>query len=118
MSKFESNWKEFQKYNKESWNSFTTKCANVPWYIWVLQIVYLVTLFGGMILSIEYMTAWMDTVSCGHGPGEYRCLARGELIFWGWMFGTIAGMFLYRYIFSTSMSYVLSKLNLLPDEPE
>jgi len=103
-------WKQALKDTPEYIKNGLIYMFSLPLWMWVTQIIYLVTLFGGMYLSIDAMITWMDTVSCAHGPGEYQCLARGELIFWGWMFGTITAMFLYRSAFSWVASRVLRSM--------
>lgn len=101
-------WKEFKAQTLEAWTDFYFRWAYAPAWQWVTQITYLVTLFGGMYLSLAALVEWADTV-----PKEE--VAKGELIFWLWMFGTVAFMFIWRTVYSNIAFYVLHKLNLIDD---
>jgi len=105
---FISAWKEVPSYLYDA--SITLWATPLWWKI--TTIIYLVTLFGGMWFSITAMIAWMDSLSANVAY-EYNPL--DELIFWGWMFGTIAGMFVYREIFSRVASKVLLFLNCIEE---
>jgi hypothetical protein len=95
------------------WNGCVTIWATPLW--WKIEtIIYLVTLFGGMWFSIDSMITWMDALS---DNAEYVYDPLHELIFWGWMFGTIAGMFLYRVIFISVSTKILLLLGCI-DENE
>lgn len=113
MSDNRFTWKEFMEAWAEVpdhiWNGCVTVWATPLWWK-IATIIYLVTLFGGMWFSIDSMIAWMDALNEG---GEYVYQPLDELIFWGWMFGTIAGMFLYRVIFLRVSTKILIMLKCI-----
>ena len=83
---------------------------HTPLWWKIANVIYLATLFGGIYFSIHYMIAWMDGLSSGD---KYVYEPLHELIFWGWMFGTIGGMFLYRELFEKISTYILHKLGYI-----
>jgi hypothetical protein len=106
-------WKEFA----DAWKQVPSSLYNTGITLWatplwwkIATIIYLVTLFGGMWFSIDSMIAWMDSLNTGD---EYKYEPLHELIFWGWMFGTIAGMFIYRVIFERIATKVLLLLGCI-----
>jgi hypothetical protein len=116
MSDNRFTWKEFA----DAWKQVPSMLYNTSITIWatplwwkIATIIYLVTLFGGMWFSIDSMLAWMDTLN---GDSEYVYNPLHELIFWGWMFGTIAGMFLYRVIFIRISTKILILLNCIDED--
>jgi len=94
------------------YNTSITLWATPLWWK-IVTVIYLVTLFGGMWFSIDSMIAWMDNLSAG---SDYEYKPVHELIFWGWMFGTIAGMFLYRVIFLNISTKILIMLNCIDED--
>ena len=106
MSKY--SWKQAIKDTPEYIKNGLIYMFSLPLWMWVTQIIYLVTLFGGLYLSVDAMITWMDSLGVEGVKYEYDPLH--ELIFWGWMFGTITGMFLYRSAFSWAAGHVLSSM--------
>jgi hypothetical protein len=113
MSDNRFTWKEFI----DAWKQVPSMLYNTSITIWatplwwkIATIIYLVTLCGGVWFSIDAMIAWMDNLNTGD---KYEYQAWHELVFWGWMFGTIAGTFLYRAIFIRISTKILIMLKCI-----
>lgn len=117
MSDNRFTWKEFADVWKQVpshlYNTALTIWATPTWWK-IATITYLVTLFGGLWLSINGMIAYMDGLSVEGQKYEYDPIH--ELIFWGWMFGTIAGMFVYRAIFERISTKILLLLGCIDED--
>ena len=112
--------------NRFTLKEFMEAWAEIPDHIWngciavwitplwwkITQIIYMVTLFGAVWFSLDAMIIWMDNLNTS---GDYKYEAIHELIFWSWMFGTIAGIFVYRIIFNRIASKVLRILNCIDE---
>jgi hypothetical protein len=116
MSDNRLTWKEFA----DAWKQVPSHLYNTALTIWatplwwkIAQTIFLVTLFGGMWFSIDSMIAYMDGLSAGDAY-EYKPVH--ELIFWGWLFGTIAGMFIYRTIYEFITIKILLFLNCIDED--
>jgi len=99
----------FKEYTLNGWIEFYTHWRYAPLWEWVVQVTYLVSLVYFFMLSINGLVYWMDSLN---GAGDYIYNPIHELVFWGWMFGTVAGVFIYHWIYSNIAFYIVTKLGL------